>query len=115
MRFQISNRGEHIVLKRSTIEIRLPRTAGATESAKVDRHDSESGGFKPARLIAPALLTKPPAMSQHHPAIALAIEVGTDVSAILSRNRDRFLRADDRGQQQDAKRRHAKNYTAPRL
>ncbi len=84
MRFQVTNRGEHIVLKWSVIEISLARTGRAAESAEVDCQNSESRGHQSSGLIPPTLLVKSAAVSEHNGAVAFAIEVGANSSTISS-------------------------------
>ena len=84
MRFQIANRGEHIVIKRGVIEISLARTAGLAESAEVDCQDSESTGHQGTGLIPPALLVESAAVSEHNGVVAFAIEIGVNSSTIFS-------------------------------
>ena len=91
MRFQVANRGEHIVVKGGVVEIGLARTARPAESAEVDCQDLESAGYQGSGLIPPAFLVESATVSEYNGAGAFAIEIGVNLSTILGREGDGLL------------------------
>src|SRR6202140_4060356 len=84
MRFQVANRGKHVVLKGGIIKVRLARTGPAPESTEIDCQDSKSSQYQTPSLLPPALLVESSAVSGQNGAGALAIEIGANSSTIFA-------------------------------
>jgi hypothetical protein len=103
MRLQVPNRSEYVILKGRAIEVSLAGTGGAAESPEIDCQNSKSFGRQSVSLNPPALLIESAAVSKHHGAGGLAIEIGANPSTVIGGKRDALLCGGHRGQGESGK------------
>ncbi len=88
---QVSDRGQHIELNSVVTRRGLWSAARPAASSEIDGHDAESSRRQCARLRRPTLLGEPPAVCQHHAAIAGPVHVRVDNAPVLGRKGHTFL------------------------